>query len=50
VSYDRFKHVCIHILTCSRPRLEESEGWSKDFRDFLEACLQKDPRDVSHLT
>lgn len=39
--------VLFLIPKAKAPRLEESEGWSKEFRDFLEACLQKDPHDVS---
>ncbi|KAK4685170.1 serine/threonine-protein kinase 24/25/MST4, partial [Tremellales sp. Uapishka_1] len=37
--------VLFLIPKAKAPRLEESEGWSKDFRDFIEACLQKDPKD-----
>ncbi|CAD6573899.1 MAG: hypothetical protein TREMPRED_000960 [Tremellales sp. Tagirdzhanova-0007] len=37
--------VLFLIPKAKAPRLEESEGWSKDFRDFIEACLQKDPQD-----
>ena len=39
--------VLFLIPKAKAPRLEESEGWSKDFMDFVEACLQKDPQDVS---
>ena len=39
--------VLFLIPKAKAPRLDESEAWSKDFRDFLEACLQKDPKDVS---
>ncbi len=38
--------VLFLIPKARAPRLEESEG-SKDFRDFIEACLQKDPNHVS---
>ncbi len=42
--------VLFLIPKAAAPRLEESEGWSKDFRDFIEACLQKDPQDVCALS
>lgn len=38
--------VLFLIPKAKAPRLEESEGWSQDFRDFIERCLQKDPHDV----
>lgn len=40
--------VLFLIPKAKAPRLDESEGWSREFTDFLEKCLQKDPRDVSH--
>lgn len=38
--------VLFLIPKAKAPRLEESEGWSAEFRDFIERCLQKDPKDV----
>ena len=38
--------VLFLIPKAKAPRLEETEGWSKDFVNFVELCLQKDPRDV----
>jgi serine/threonine-protein kinase 24/25/MST4 len=40
-----FKAIFL-IPKADAPRLEES-GWSKDFCDFVAACLQKQPRNVS---
>jgi serine/threonine-protein kinase 24/25/MST4 len=37
--------VLFLIPKAKAPRLEQHEG-SKDFRDFVEACLQKDPTQV----
>ena len=39
--------VLFLIPKAKAPRLLENEGWSGEFMDFLERCLQKDPRDVS---
>lgn len=39
--------VLFLIPKAKAPRLDESEGWSKEFVDFLAKCLQKDPQDVS---
>jgi serine/threonine-protein kinase 24/25/MST4 len=39
--------VLFLIPKAKAPRLDAAEGWSQDFRDFVETCLQKDPKDVS---
>lgn len=41
--------VLFLIPKAKAPRLEESEGWSSSFREFVEACLVKDPKDVSNV-
>ena len=33
------------ILDQSPPTLPQAGGWSDDFRNFVNACLQKDPRE-----
>ena len=38
--------VLFLIPKAKAPRLEDGESWSRDFRDFIEACLQKDPMAV----
>ncbi|WVR03239.1 hypothetical protein IAU60_000230 [Kwoniella sp. DSM 27419] len=37
--------VLFLIPKARAPRLEEEEGWSADFVNFIECCLQKDPKD-----
>ncbi|RSH89583.1 hypothetical protein EHS25_002134 [Saitozyma podzolica] len=37
--------VLFLIPKAKAPRLDAAEGWSQDFRDFVETCLQKDPKD-----
>ncbi|WVF66496.1 hypothetical protein IAT40_001236 [Kwoniella sp. CBS 6097] len=37
--------VLFLIPKARAPRLEEGEGYSADFTDFIERCLQKDPKD-----
>lgn len=37
--------VLFLIPKAKAPRLEADEGWSKEFVDFIECCLQKDPKD-----
>ncbi|WVQ85148.1 hypothetical protein IAT38_007313 [Cryptococcus sp. DSM 104549] len=37
--------VLFLIPKARAPRLEEEEGFSRDFMDFVERCLQKDPTD-----
>lgn len=39
--------VLFLIPKAKAPRLDEGEGWSEEFRGFVEACLQKDPLNVS---
>lgn len=39
--------VLFLIPKAKAPRLDPAEGWSEDFMSFIEACLQKDPQDVS---
>ena len=39
--------VLFLIPKAKAPRLDETEGWSADFQDFISCCLQKDPKDVS---
>ena len=38
--------VLFLIPKAKAPRLEAEEGWSKEFVNFIECCLQKDPKDV----
>ena len=38
--------VLFLIPKARAPKLDEQEGWSRDFCDFIEACLQKDPNHV----
>ncbi|WWD22878.1 hypothetical protein CI109_107373 [Kwoniella shandongensis] len=37
--------VLFLIPKARAPRLEPEEGYSQEFMDFIEACLQKDPQD-----
>jgi serine/threonine protein kinase len=39
--------VLFLIPKAKAPRLESRDGWSDDFRSFIEACLQKEPGNVS---
>jgi len=39
--------VLFLIPKAKAPRLDAREGWSEDFRSFIEACLQKEPTNVS---
>ena len=40
--------VLFLIPKAKAPRLDATEGWSEDFRSFIEACLQKEPTNVSY--
>jgi len=40
--------VLFLIPKAKAPRLDAAEGWSEDFRSFIEACLQKEPTNVSY--
>lgn len=42
--------VLFLIPKAKAPRLDSTGGWSDDFRSFIEACLQKEPSDVSPTT
>ncbi|ORX34920.1 kinase-like domain-containing protein [Kockovaella imperatae] len=37
--------VLFLIPKAKAPRLDENEGWSAEFQDFISCCLQKDPKD-----
>ena len=37
--------VLFLIPKARAPTLDPEEGWSEEFQDFIEKCLQKDPRD-----
>ncbi|KAE8540535.1 hypothetical protein D1P53_003484 [Cryptococcus gattii VGV] len=37
--------VLFLIPKACAPTLDPEEGWSEEFQDFIEKCLQKDPRD-----
>eukprot|EP00027_Filamoeba_sp_ATCC50430_P000309 CAMPEP_0168556782 /NCGR_PEP_ID=MMETSP0413-20121227/9067_1 /TAXON_ID=136452 /ORGANISM="Filamoeba nolandi, Strain NC-AS-23-1" /LENGTH=446 /DNA_ID=CAMNT_0008587753 /DNA_START=170 /DNA_END=1510 /DNA_ORIENTATION=+ len=39
--------VILHIPKQPPPRLKEPQKWSKDFNDFIERCLQKNPMERS---
>jgi serine/threonine protein kinase len=39
--------VLFLIPKAKAPRLDAREGWTEDFRSFIEACLQKEPTNVS---
>lgn len=39
--------VLFLIPKARAPKLEANGGWSNDFMTFVEACLQKEPKDVS---
>ena len=39
--------VLFLIPKAKAPRLDAREGWTVDFRSFIEACLQKEPTNVS---
>ena len=41
--------VLFLIPKAKAPRLDAREGWTEDFRSFIEACLQKEPTNVSFL-
>ena len=41
--------VLFLIPKAKAPRLDAREGWTEDFRSFIEACLQKEPTNVSLL-
>ena len=39
--------VLFLIPKSKAPRLDSGEGWSRDFQNFVEQCLQMEPQDVS---